>query len=61
VTLRGNAHNKNTSKTLCESDIDFIASYEERVLDRKYGEEYLRYRKTSGKWLPNFRSIRTKA
>jgi protein-S-isoprenylcysteine O-methyltransferase Ste14 len=31
---------------------NYIASYEERWLDEKFGEEYRRYRKRTGKWMP---------
>ena len=31
---------------------NYIASYEERWLDEKFGEEYRRYRKRTGKWVP---------
>jgi protein-S-isoprenylcysteine O-methyltransferase Ste14 len=34
---------------------DHIASYEERVLEVKYGEEYSKYRARTGKWLPGIR------
>jgi protein-S-isoprenylcysteine O-methyltransferase Ste14 len=40
---------------------DFIARYEEKLLEGKYGEDYLHYKKITGKWLPKFRSTRTKA
>ena len=40
---------------------DYIASYEERLLEGKYGEDYLHYKKTTGKWLPKVWPIRTKA
>jgi len=38
---------------------DYIASYEEKLLEVKFGEEYLHYKQNTGKWLPNFKSIRT--
>jgi len=31
---------------------NYIASYEERLLENKFGKEYLRYKKRTGKWLP---------
>jgi protein-S-isoprenylcysteine O-methyltransferase Ste14 len=31
---------------------DYIASYEERLLERKFGEAYQAYKKKTGKWLP---------
>jgi protein-S-isoprenylcysteine O-methyltransferase Ste14 len=31
---------------------DYIAGYEERLLELKFGEEYVDYRKRTGKWLP---------
>ena len=37
---------------------DYIASYEEKHLEAKYGEDYLRYKKMTGKWIPNLKSIR---
>ena len=33
---------------------DYIAGYEERLLEQKFGEEYGNYRKRTGKWLPRF-------
>ncbi len=38
---------------------DYIASYEENVLEGKYGEDYLHYKKTTGKWVPKLKSVRT--
>jgi protein-S-isoprenylcysteine O-methyltransferase Ste14 len=40
---------------------DHIANYEENVLEGKYGQDYLLYKKNTGKWIPNFKSIRTDA
>ena len=37
---------------------DCIASYEEKLLEGKYGEDYLHYKKTTGKWFPRFKPIR---
>jgi protein-S-isoprenylcysteine O-methyltransferase Ste14 len=34
---------------------NYIAGYEEEVLQSKYGEEYSRYRERTGKWLPVIR------
>jgi protein-S-isoprenylcysteine O-methyltransferase Ste14 len=31
---------------------DYIAGYEEKLLEMKFGEEYISYRKKTGKWLP---------
>ena len=31
---------------------DYIASYEEKLLERKYGEEYRKYKMRTGKWMP---------
>jgi protein-S-isoprenylcysteine O-methyltransferase Ste14 len=31
---------------------DYIAKYEEKLLENKYGEEYLKYKKTVPKWIP---------
>jgi len=31
---------------------NYIASYEEKLLEMKFGEEYERYKKRTGKWLP---------
>jgi len=40
---------------------DYIASYEENVLEGKYGEDYLLHKKNTGKWIPSFKSIRIDA
>jgi protein-S-isoprenylcysteine O-methyltransferase Ste14 len=31
---------------------NYIASYEERLLDEKFGEEYRKYKKRTSKWVP---------
>jgi protein-S-isoprenylcysteine O-methyltransferase Ste14 len=31
---------------------NYIASYEEKLLEKKFGEEYERYKKRTGKWVP---------
>ena len=31
---------------------NFLASYEEKLMANKFGEEYAEYRKKTGKWLP---------
>ncbi|HEX9912583.1 MAG TPA: isoprenylcysteine carboxylmethyltransferase family protein [candidate division Zixibacteria bacterium] len=31
---------------------NYLASYEEKLLEVKFGEEYLRYKKRTGKWMP---------
>lgn len=31
---------------------NYIASYEEKLLDKRFGEDYTRYKKRTGKWLP---------
>lgn len=36
---------------------DYIASYEENVLEVKYGEDYLLYKKNTGKWIPTPKRI----
>lgn len=33
---------------------DFIAGYEERLLEKRFGDEYRAYRAVTGKWLPRF-------
>ena len=32
---------------------NYIASYEEGLLETKYGDEYRKYRMRTGKWMPN--------
>jgi protein-S-isoprenylcysteine O-methyltransferase Ste14 len=34
---------------------NYIASYEEKLLEEKYGEEYRLYKKRTGKWIPKIR------
>jgi protein-S-isoprenylcysteine O-methyltransferase Ste14 len=31
---------------------NYLASYEERLLDEKFGEEYKEYKRRTGKWVP---------
>ncbi len=31
---------------------NYIASYEEKLLDKRFGESYTRYKERTGKWLP---------
>jgi protein-S-isoprenylcysteine O-methyltransferase Ste14 len=31
---------------------NYIASFEERLLDEKFGEEYKKYKRRTGKWVP---------
>jgi protein-S-isoprenylcysteine O-methyltransferase Ste14 len=31
---------------------NYIASYEERLLEEKFGEEYRKYKEKTGKWMP---------
>ena len=38
---------------------DYIASYEETLLEAKYGEDYRLYKKNTGKWIPKLKSIST--
>ena len=40
---------------------DYIAGYEENVLEVKYGEDYLDYKKSTGKWIPRLKSMRANA
>ena len=35
---------------------DFIAGYEEKLLEAKFGESYRDYRSVTGKWLPRLRA-----
>jgi protein-S-isoprenylcysteine O-methyltransferase Ste14 len=34
---------------------DYIARYEEKLLELRYGDEYLRYKRRTGKWIPKLR------
>ena len=31
---------------------NYIASYEEKILEEEFGEEYLEYKKNTGRWMP---------
>jgi len=31
---------------------NYIAGYEEKLLEKKFGEGYIRYKKRTGKWVP---------
>ena len=31
---------------------NYIASYEEKLLDAKFGQEYRKYKMRTGKWVP---------
>jgi len=31
---------------------DYIAGYEEKVMEEKFGEEYVKYKQRTGKWVP---------
>jgi protein-S-isoprenylcysteine O-methyltransferase Ste14 len=33
---------------------NYLASFEERLLGEKFGEEYKKYKRKTGKWLPGF-------
>jgi protein-S-isoprenylcysteine O-methyltransferase Ste14 len=33
---------------------NYIASYEEKLLEVKWGQDYIAYMKKTGKWIPNF-------
>jgi len=37
---------------------NYIANYEEKLLEEKFWEEYLEYRNKTGKWLPKLLSMR---
>ena len=32
---------------------NYLASYEEKLLEEKFGEEYIKYKQKTGKWVPN--------
>jgi len=34
---------------------NYIANYEERLLDEKFGEDYKKYKRGTGKWVPRVR------
>jgi protein-S-isoprenylcysteine O-methyltransferase Ste14 len=36
---------------------NYIASYEEKLLDEKFGEEYREYKSKTGKWLPKIGKV----
>ena len=40
---------------------DYVASYEEKLLEVRYGERYLHYKKKTGKWIPKRRATRIRA
>jgi len=31
---------------------NYLASYEEKLLEEKFGEEYIKYKQKTGKWVP---------
>ena len=33
---------------------NYIADYEEKLLEVKWGQDYIAYKKKTGKWIPNF-------
>ena len=37
---------------------DYIANYEEKLLEAKFGEEYRRYKQRTGKWTPRIGRVR---
>jgi protein-S-isoprenylcysteine O-methyltransferase Ste14 len=37
---------------------DYIASYEEKLLEAKFGEEFRKYKKRTGKWVPRIGRVR---
>ena len=37
---------------------NFIANYEEKLLDARFGEEYRKYKKRTGKWVPRIGKTR---
>lgn len=36
---------------------DYIASYEEKLLEAKYGEDYFSYKKNTSKWIPKSKRL----
>jgi protein-S-isoprenylcysteine O-methyltransferase Ste14 len=36
---------------------NYLASYEEKLLKEKFGEEYIKYKQRTGKWVPRFRAV----
>lgn len=40
---------------------NYLASYEEKLLEEKFGEEYIKYKQKTGKWLPRIGGNRSKA
>jgi len=38
---------------------DYIASYEEKLLEAKYGKDYFIYKKNTGKWTPRIKRMGT--
>ena len=40
---------------------NYIARYEEKLLEERYGEDYLLYKKNTGRWIPKLKSMSTKS
>jgi len=40
---------------------DYIARYEEKLLVSRYGDEYSRYKRNTGKWVPKVGKVRSKS
>jgi protein-S-isoprenylcysteine O-methyltransferase Ste14 len=40
---------------------NYLASYEEKLLEKKFGEEYRKYKEKTGKWMPRIGRNRSKA
>ncbi len=38
---------------------NYIAGYEEKLLEARYGDDYVRYRRDTGRWIPKVRSFRS--
>jgi protein-S-isoprenylcysteine O-methyltransferase Ste14 len=36
---------------------NYIASYEERLLEIEFGEDYVSYKKRTGKWIPRMGEV----